>query len=142
MHEVMHLFLQIAVIFFVVKSISADVRSLDGTINFDVQSDGQTEMSLNTTGLGIGVSPSANLHVVGNTIVSKKLFVGGSDGSSNLNINGTLGYGLQTVSANATLADYSIVLADSSSDNLVLTLPYAGNASGSQYHIKKYYKLY
>jgi hypothetical protein len=117
--------------------ICADVQSPNGTINFDVQSDGQTEMNLNTTGLGIGATPAANLHVGGNAIVSQQLFVGGSSGSSNLNITGTLGYSVQTVSSNTTLAEYSIVLVDTSSSNITLTLPSASSTTGRTYKIKR-----
>lgn len=126
------------ILFFVFSSASfADVISTTGQIKFDTQSDNQAEMTLNATGLGIGISPSTNLHVNGNAVVSNRLFVGGSSGSSNLNVNGTLGYGFQTVSANTTLGDVSIILVDSSSDNITLTLPYAGNVAGREYQIKK-----
>jgi hypothetical protein len=114
-----------------------DVLSTDGKIRFDTQMGGQAEMTLNSTGLGIGVLPSSNLHVAGNAITSDQLFVGGSSGSSNLNVNGTIGYGIQTVSANATLGESSVVLVNSSSDNITLTLPYAGNVTGRTYQIKK-----
>jgi len=115
----------------------ADVLGTKGNLLFDVQSDQQAEMTLNTTGLGIGTSPSANLHINGNAIISNQLSVGGSEGSSNLNINGTIGYGIQMVSSDATLGDSSIVLVDSSSDNISLILPYAGNVAGRVYTIKK-----
>jgi hypothetical protein len=65
-----------------------DVLSTDGKIRFDIQSDGQAEMTLNSTGLGILTLPSSNLHVNGNAIISEQLYVGGSSGSSNLNVNG------------------------------------------------------
>lgn len=122
---------------FLTSVVMADVKSTTGQIKFDTQMDNQAEMTLNGTGLGIGVTPSSNLHVNGNAIISDQLFVGGSSGSSNLNVNGTLGYGLQTVSSNTTLGDSSIVLVDSSSDNITITLPYAGNVTGRQYQIKK-----
>jgi len=119
------------------SSLMADVKSTTGQIKFDTQMDNQAEMTLNGTGLGIGISPSSNLHVNGNTIVSEQVFIGGSSGSSNLNVNGTLGYGFQTVSSNTTLSDSSIMLVDSSGDNITITLPYAGNVTGRQYQIKK-----
>ena len=125
------------VFYFLISVVMADVKSTTGQIKFDTQMDNQAEMTLNGTGLGIGVTPSANLHVNGNAIVSDQLFVGGSSGSSNLNVNGTLGYGFQTVSSNTTLGDVSIVLVDSSSDNITITLPYAGNVTGREYQIKK-----
>lgn len=118
-------------------SLLGDVKSTTGQILFDTEMDQQEEMTLNSTGLGIGISPSANLHVNGNAILSGKLFIGSNEGSSNINIHGTLGYGTQTVTSNTTLGTYSMILADSSSDNITLTLPYAGNAIGSLYNIKK-----
>ena len=115
----------------------AEVESTTGQIKFDTKMDNQFEMTLNKTGLGIGVAPSTNLHVNGNAIFSDQLFIGGISGSSNLNVNGTLGYGFQTVSSNTILGETSVVLIDSSSDNITITLPYAGNVSGRQYKIKK-----
>lgn len=122
---------------FLTSALMADIKSTTGQIKFDTQMDNQAEMTLNSTGLGIGITPSTNLHVNGNSIISDQLFVGGSSGSSNLNVNGTLGYGFQTVSSNTTLSNSSIVLVDSSSDNIGITLPYAGNVTGRQYQIKK-----
>jgi len=114
-----------------------DVLSMDGKIRFDAQTDGAPEMILNITGLGIGISPSTNLHVKGSALVSDQLFVGGNSGSSKLNINGTIGYNVQVVSSNTTLGSNSLVLVDSSSANLTMTLPYAGNVTGRLYQIKK-----
>jgi len=115
----------------------ADIIGTKGSIDFDVHNDGQAELILNSTGLGIGTLPSTNLTVNGNSIISNQLNVGGMTGASNLNLQGTLGFSLQTISSNALLGHDSIVLVDSSSDNLVLTLPYAGNVSGQLYSIKK-----
>lgn len=124
-------------IFLLITSGATDIKSTNGTINFDAQADGQSDMTLNNTGLGIGIAPSSNLHVNGNTIISDQLFVGGSSGASNLNINGTIGYGAQMVSSNTTLGDYSVILADTSSDNLTLTLPSASVSNGKVFNIKK-----
>ena len=115
----------------------ADVKSTTGQIKFDTQMDNQAEMTLNATGLGIGTTPSSNLHVAGNTVISRSLSIGGTSGSSNLNINGTIGFGFETVSENTILSSNSIVLVDSSSDNIIITLPYAGNVTGRHYTIKK-----
>ena len=117
--------------------ISADVRSLNGTIDFHANHDGIADMTLNSTGLGIGVLPSTNLQVAGNAIVTQQLFIGGSAGASNLNINGSFGMTLQTVSENTLLAGNTCVLADASTSNIVLTLPHAGNVLGRMYAIKK-----
>lgn len=115
----------------------ADVKSTTGQIEFDAQTDGLSEMTLNDTGLGLGVSPSTNLHVNGNAIITEQLFIGGSSGSANLNIHGTIGYSLVSVSDNASLSDDSVIMVDSSGDNIIITLPYAGNLTGRTYTIKK-----
>ena len=125
------------VLFLLTSTCLADVKSTTGQLKFDTNNDGQAEATLNNTGLGIGITPSANLHVNGNAIVSDQLFVGGSSGVSNMNMNGTIGYGFETVSANATLSSNSIVLVDSSSDNITLYLPLAANVIGRKYTIKK-----
>lgn len=120
-----------------ITSVFADVKSTTGQIKFDIQSDAQAEMTLDATGLGMGISPSANLHVLGNARISQSISIGSSSGSANLFVNGTISQSTLTVSENATLNDASLVLADSSSDNITLTLPYAGNAIGRQVNIKK-----
>lgn len=115
----------------------ADVKSTNGTIKFDSNSDTQVEMILNQTGLGIGTVASANLEVDGNVLITDQLHIVGTDGSANLNLQGSLGYSIQTVTGNTLLGDHSIVLVDASSDNIYLTLPYAGNVTGRIYTIKK-----
>lgn len=125
------------IVFLSLQICFADVKGTQGVIQFDVQSDGQKEMTLNSTGLGIGTTPSTNLHVQGNAIVSEKLLIGTISGSSNLTLNGTLGYGTQSINSNTTLGNYSTVFVDSSSDNITITLPYAGNVEGRIYKIKK-----
>ena len=127
----------IIVLLILTSSLVADVKSTTGQIKFDTQMDNQDEMTLNSTGLGIGITPSTNLHVNGNAIVTNQIFVGGSSGSSNLNVNGTIGYGFQTVTSSTTLSGNSIVLADTSSGNIVLSLPEANSYEGRQYTIKK-----
>lgn len=126
-----------SILLILTSALSSDVKSTTGLIKFDAQSDNQTEMTLNSTGLGIGIAPSTNLHVNGNAIVTGQVFIGGSSGSANLNLNGTFGHSVQSVSSNTTLGNHSIVLVDSSSDNITITLPYAGNVTGRQYQIKK-----
>ena len=120
-----------------VSALSADVKGTTGQIKFDTQMDNQAEMTLNSTGLGIGIIPSTNLHVNGNALVSNQIFVGGSSGSSNLNVNGTIGFGFQAVTSSTTLSGNSIVLADTSSGNIVLSLPEASSHEGRKYTIKK-----
>ena len=119
---------------------SGDVKSLDGTIKFDSNFDGAPEAILNSTGFGIGTtSPSANLHTAGNAIVSGTMVVGGTSNtnSSNLQINGSWGFSVQTVTGNTTLSSNSVVLADSSAGNITLTLPVASTVNGRMYTIKK-----
>jgi len=48
-----------------------------------------------------------------------------------------MGLSFQNVSSSTTLGAHSFVLADSSSGNITLTLPYAGNVAGRLYQIKK-----
>lgn len=115
----------------------ADVISPTGQIKFDVQSDNQAEMTLNQTGLGIGTSPSTNLQVNGNALVTGTLNVGGGSGSSNLHIQGTMGLNFESVNSSITLSGNSILLADTSSGNVELSLPVASSVSGRKYTIKK-----
>ena len=98
----------ICLLFLFSSSCFGDILSTTGEIQFKTSENGPVDMTLNSTGLGVGVTPSANLHVLGNAIVSDQLFVGSSDGSSNLNINGTIGFGVQSVSSNTTLTDLNV----------------------------------
>lgn len=123
--------------FFLSSALMADVKSTTGQIKFDTQMDNQAEMTLNSTGLGIGLTPSTNLHVNGNAFITDQLFIGGDSGSSNLNINGTIGYSFESVTNSTTLGGNSIILADTSSGNIVLSLPEASSYDGRKYTIKK-----
>ena len=125
-------------------SLMADVLSTSGNINFDVNSDSQNEASLNVTGLGIGVTAQANLHVGDNAIITENLSIGSTSvqSSSNLHISGTLGFRLNTVSDNATLSDHSIVLVDNSTGNVTLTLPDASSYAGRIYTLKSLSSMY
>ena len=123
-------------LFLLTSSLLSDVISPNGQIKFDVQSNGQEEMTLNEVGLGIGVTPSANLHVNGNAVMPHKIFIGNNSGSSNLNVHGTLGYVTKMVSSNTTLGDDAMVLVDTSSANVKLTLPDADLHEGKIIHVK------
>jgi hypothetical protein len=57
-------------------------------------------------------------------------------------VHGRRRLGLVTVSSNVTLGSHQYVLADSSSGNLSLALPYAGNVSGEFFTVKKISSLY
>jgi len=118
-------------------TLQADVKSTTGQINFELGNEPNPTMILNSVGLGIGVSPMSNLHVAGNAIFSGNLFIGSMSGHSTLTINGTVGWGFDTLSSNMTLSSQTMVFANSLSDNITLTLPYAGNVSGRVYRIKK-----
>ena len=120
--------------------VSGDVRSLNGTIKFDSNFDGTPEAILNSTGFGLGTStPAANLQVAGNAITSGSMVVGGTSNASgsNLHISGSLGFSVQTVTANTTLSGNSVALVDTSAGNIALTLPTASTVNGRVYTVKK-----
>lgn len=119
---------------------SGDVKSTDGTSRFDVNRDNNPEAVLNSTGFGLGTTtPSANLHVAGNSLITGSLVVGGTSNASgsNLHISGTLALTPQTVTTSTTLAGNTLIFANAASGNITLTLPYAGNVAGRVYRIKK-----
>lgn len=114
------------------------VKSTSGNIRFDSNRDNQIEMNLNGSKLGIGIeNPSANLHLVGNAIVSNDLYIGTSSGNSNLNIQGTVGYHYETVTSSTNLSGNSYAFANTANSNILLNLPYAANVQGREYTIKK-----
>lgn len=122
----------------VFQFLNADVKSTDSVIRFDRNSDGVSEMTLNQTGLGIGVVPSANLEVAGNVLISEKLDIGAANGTSTLNLNGTLSILPSTVSTNTVLSDNSLVLVNPGAvnGNITLTLPTSASVNGRIYQIK------
>lgn len=123
---------------FLIGIIYSDVSSITGSINFDSNGDSEAEMVLNSVGLGIGVSPSTNLHVSGNGIVENgSMLIGGTSGNSTLHIHGSIGLSVETISSDTTLSANSSVLANTSSQDVSITLPYAGNVMGRIYKIKK-----
>jgi hypothetical protein len=114
----------------------SDIKGTGSQLQFDVNSDGAKEMTLSSVGLGIGTIPASNLHIQGNALINN-LNIGGTSGSSNLFIHGTLELGIQSISSNTILRDHSVILANSTSDNLEISLPYAGNVRGRIFKIKK-----
>ena len=119
-------------------SVIADVKTSSGNINFDLGGDGSIEMKLTARGLGVGTAnPSANMHVTGNAIFASNLYVGTTGGNSTLQIGGSMGISYQAISSNTTLGTNMLYLVDTSSANIKITLPYAGNVTGRQYTIKK-----
>jgi hypothetical protein len=91
------------------------VKSTNGRIDFDVENDGVSEMKLNSVGLGINTTAT----------------------HSTLEVNGSLSFGIESVSSNTDLSGNTLVLADTSMDNLILTLPTANSCIGRIYQIKK-----
>lgn len=119
--------------------LSGDVKSNSGAILFDRNSNGNAEMRLNQTGLGIGVVPSSNLEVAGNTIINQKLSIGSSVSSqNNLQIHGTYALTPSTPSSgNITLGADSLVLINTSSGDRTVKMPLASTVTGRVYTIKK-----
>jgi formylglycine-generating enzyme required for sulfatase activity len=101
---------------------SSNLFGIGGNLHMDVANDGIKELTLSGGKLGLGTtSPSANLHVAGNMI----------------HTTGRRSRGVQTVTSSTNLGTASMVLADTTSGNLTLTLPSASSAPGSTIHIKK-----
>ena len=115
-----------------------DVISTDGTIHFDRNADGVAELTLNQTGLGIGVTPSSNLEVLGNALISDRLTIGGALGSSTLHVNGTWSIAPSFVSTNTVLSANTMVMVSPSnaSGNIKLVLPTSASVNGQIYQIK------
>ncbi len=115
------------------------IRSYSGNIRFDSNRDDTHEMTLSHKGLAIGLStPAANLHVSGNSVMTNNLSVGDSNNhNSTLHITGTIGFNFEMVSDNTTLSGNSMILANSQSGNITLTLPNSENALHRIYRIKK-----
>lgn len=112
-----------------------------GDVDFDVDNDDSPEMTLTENGLGIGTSsPGANLQVNGNAIITGDLVVGGTNNisNSNLHINGTIGYSIQSVAAGGNaVTSTSMVLADTSTGNVTLQLPDAQSNANLVLTIKR-----
>jgi|SaaInlStandDraft_1057018.scaffolds.fasta_scaffold18059_2 hypothetical protein len=124
--------------FLLLSNSFGDVIGL-GNIIFDIDDDGSGEAILDDTGLGIGtLSPSANLHVMGNAITTGTLVVGGNTNTSNsnLHIHGTISQGIQWVNAGTNTITSSIVLADSSDGDVSLTMP-SNLSQGTSITIKR-----
>lgn len=128
----------LAILFDIGKSIDAAIESTTGSIGFDVNKDGQLEAALSSNGLAIGqISPSANLHVLGNAIISNTLSIGGTQSHSTLTVNGSIGYGLQLAASSLILGGNSTIVVDTASSNIVVSLPDASDHLGQVYRIIK-----
>jgi len=119
----------------------AAIKSITGTIDFDSNNDGIHEASLTTTGLAIGpnTTPSTNLDIQGNAIISNSLIIGGTNNTSNstLHIHGTLSYGMQSVKAGGNQVANSIVLVDTSNGDVSLGLSNINTSVGQTITIKR-----
>ena len=122
-----------------VSPLWGDVRGTTGDIRMDANSDGAPEAVLTSTGLGIGTTtPSTNLHVLGNAILTNgNVGIGTVTPMSSLEINGSMGCSAQTITGNVTGPANTILLTNTSSSNIQVDLPYAGNVAGRMYYIKK-----
>lgn len=119
-------------------ALKADFTSTKGSISFDTNNNGQFEATLNQSGLGIGAnSPSANLHVEGNAIISNQLLIGTTQGSSILQINGSIGFGIESINSNTSLGGNSTVMADTSSSDILIAMPDASENEGLLYNVFK-----
>ena len=117
--------------------LSADVKSVREEIKFDLLNDDTEEMTLNTIGLGVGIIPSANLHIAGNAVVSESFSLGTTTAKSNFEVKGTVGDVIQLCSTNTMLSGNSTVFVNSSQGNVTIELPDASIMEGRKYTIKK-----
>ncbi len=116
---------------------SGEVVSQGGKIDFNINGN-EAKMVLNQTGLGLGVTPSSNLQVSGNALVSEALSIGNDAVmSSNLSLSGTFGFSSLTLSSNAVLDSHSVFFVGSAAQNIMLQLPYAANVAGRRCTVKK-----
>jgi len=124
----------ITLLFTLSITLFSDIKG-NGTIKFDSNFDNQPEATLNSIGLGIGITPSANLHIHGNAIITETLSIGASSQSANLSLSGTLGFSIQS-NDNITTTN-SMVLLSSTSDNVTYRLPDPQTVPGRIYQFKK-----
>ena len=128
----------LALVLLVNVSLKANVSSLGGPLQYKIAD--QTFMTLSEIGLGLGTTtPSCNLEVCGNSIITGTLTVGtGVSSSSNLHLCGSLGMGVQVLSSNATLGSSSLILVTpNSTGNIILTPPSPSTCMGRIYTIKQ-----
>ena len=115
----------------------SNINSNRNTVGFDVDADGQDEMVLSPTGLGVGTSPNAEIHVQGNVIITDNLHIGsGVSFNSTLSVRGSLAFGSEVITADSTL-NSSLTMVNTSSDNLSVSLPLASGVNGQIRMIKK-----
>jgi hypothetical protein len=116
----------------------SDVKSNSGRILFEVDGQGSHEAELNLTGLGIGVTPQANLHVSGNSQLSSKLSIGGSLTENNLHLNGSLSLlPLLQNGGNVLLNEHSLLIMNTENKDGTVQLPASSEVTGRIVKIKK-----
>jgi formylglycine-generating enzyme required for sulfatase activity len=100
--------------------VGSTVTSTSGTLNLASSESHGTALTLNSTGLGIGKTASANLDVAGS-----------------VKVDGLLQQSVLNVTSNLTLDGTPNVLVDTSAGNLTLTLPSASGFTGEIIMVKK-----
>ena len=131
-------------IIFFISSISSklftDIKSQTGEINFSINSNSSPSLKLTNTGLGVHeTTPTANLHVNGNAIISEDLYIGTTSGSSNLHLNGTYGHGYSTFTSNVVSSNliHSLNFLNAASGYIKIDLPDASLVNGRVYEFKQ-----
>lgn len=131
------------VILLLIGTLNGAVKSTSGKIEFFPESGEGRKALLDSEGkLAIGdFLPSANLHVKGNVIFeSGNVWLNSNLKKSQLELGGTLGRTYGTISMDTVLSvndTQSFYFVDTSSSNINITLPYAGNVNGRLYEFKK-----
>lgn len=106
------------------QQLEADLIFLDGNVknektgpvNFDTDGDSTADIVLTQDG---------------------KMGIGTTSPKSTLEVKGSLGFIAQSVSSSVTLSENTLILADTTSGNVTLTLPSVSTANGRIYQIKK-----
>lgn len=120
----------------------SDVKTASGNLDFDRDNDGTAEHKLSSTGLGLEVEASTNLHVTG-VAVSDNLYVGASSGNNTLEIAGTYGQSVELFThlmSGNTLSGNTTIMASPGNTpdyDCHILLPEASAAAGVEYMIKK-----
>jgi len=97
------------------------VNDNNGPIAFDLTNDGSADITMSANGyIGIGTSSP----------------------KSSMEVKGTVGFNLQIFTTTGILTGNSLVLANTASNNITLTLPVASTVTGRLYQIKKINKNY
>jgi hypothetical protein len=131
-------FIFLFVLFSIIEKGYSDVFSTTGEIKF--MTEDTVSAKLTSVGLGIGnLSPSANLHVAGNALITKSLSIGGENSAqSNLMVNGTMAITPITYSTpteGMTLGNSSMLLVNPSS-HINVAIPHASTVLGRVLQVK------